>query len=484
MNQLSTHKVNHKKPNRKDPNTHFVTNRQIMLTNTPKIKTKKTLQEWPVNTIISKFPSRNQKKCIQLVQPNKKHRIFAIQVGQQVQGLRMLTQIYNGHVLTPEGWINGGSVIIEDCRIKEVSKSSRQLEGMDHHIDAHGMHVVPGGIDLHCHGGGGRDFQECSRDAFETAALTHLKHGTTAIYATLSSSPIDMMEQACATCDELMKEPKSTIMGMHMEGPYFNPSRAGAQMPEVIRIPDVDEYHHIVEDFDCMRRWDTAPELPGAVEMGKYITGKGIVAAIGHTAAEYPHVKAAWDAGYTLATHFYNGMPGFHNVREFKHAGTVESVYLLEDMAVEVIADGIHVPATLLNLVYHIKGVEHTALCTDALAVTDSESEHAFDPRVIIEDGVCKLSDRSALAGSIATMDRLIKTMVRVVGVPLQDAVRMASETPARIMGIYDRKGSLLRGKDADILLLDSDINLRGVYSMGEFVKGSDRNAPAEIVER
>ena len=484
MNQLSTHKVNHKKPNSKDPNTHFVTNRQIMLTNTPKIKTKKTCQEWPVNTIISKFPSRNQKKCIQLVQPNKKHRIFAIQVGQQVQGLRMLTQIYNGHVLTPEGWINGGSVIIEDCRIKEVSKSSRQLEGMDHHIDAHGMHVVPGGIDLHCHGGGGRDFQECSRDAFETAALTHLKHGTTAIYATLSSSPIDMMEQACATCDELMKEPKSTIMGMHMEGPYFNPSRAGAQMPEVIRIPDVDEYHHIVEDFDCMRRWDTAPELPGAVEMGKYITGKGIVAAIGHTAAEYPHVKAAWDAGYTLATHFYNGMPGFHNVREFKHAGTVESVYLLEDMAVEVIADGIHVPATLLNLVYHIKGVEHTALCTDALAVTDSESEHAFDPRVIIEDGVCKLSDRSALAGSIATMDRLIKTMVRVVGVPLQDAVRMASETPARIMGIYDRKGSLLRGKDADILLLDSDINLRGVYSMGEFVKGSDRNAPAEIVER
>ena len=394
----------------------------------------------------------------------------------------MLTQIYNGHILTPEGWINSGSIVIEDNRIKEVSKSSRMLDGMDKAIDARGMHVVPGGIDLHCHGGGGCDFQECTREAFETVARTHLRHGTTAIYATLSSSPLDMMERACQTCDELMDEPNSTIMGMHMEGPYFNPSKAGAQMPEVIRIPDPQEYIHIVEDFDCMRRWDTAPELPGAVEMGKYITSKGIVAAIGHTGAEYSHVKAAWDAGYTLATHFYNGMPGFHNVREFKHAGTVESVYLLKDMAVEVIADGIHVPSTLLNLVYHIKGVEHTALCTDALAVTDSDSEHAFDPRVIIEDGVCKLSDRSALAGSIATMDRLIKTMVRVVDVPLQDAVRMASETPARIMGIYDRKGSLQRGKDADILLLDSDINLRGVYSMGEFVKDSDRNAPAEIV--
>lgn len=396
----------------------------------------------------------------------------------------MLTQIYNGHVLTPEGWINGGSVIIEGNRIKEVSKSSRQLDGMDKTIDAHGMNVVPGGIDLHCHGGGGCDFQECTREAFETVARTHLQHGTTAIYATLSSSPIDMMERACMTCDELMRESGSTIMGMHMEGPYLNPSKAGAQMPEVIRIPDPNEYRHIVEDFDCMRRWDTAPELPGAAEMGRYITSKGIVAAIAHTAAEYRHVKAAWDAGYTLATHFYNAMPGFHNVREFKHAGTVESVYLLEDMAVEVIADGIHVPSTLLNLVYHMKGVERTALCTDALAVTDSDSEHAFDPRVIIEDGVCKLSDRSALAGSIATMDRLIKTMVRVVDVPLQDAMRMASETPARIMGIYDRKGSIQRGKDADILLLDSDINLRGVFSMGEFVKGSDRIAPAEIVER
>ena len=383
----------------------------------------------------------------------------------------MLTQIYNGHVLTPEGWINGGSVIIEGNRIKEVSKSSRQLDGMDKTIDAHGMNVVPGGIDLHCHGGGGCDFQECTREAFETVARTHLKHGTTAIYATLSSSPIDMMERACVTCDELMRESGSTIMGMHMEGPYLNPSKAGAQMPEVIRIPDPNEYRHIVDDFDCMRRWDTAPELPGAAEMGRYITSKGIVAAIAHTAAEYRHVKAAWDAGYTLATHFYNAMPGFHNVREFKHAGTVESVYLLEDMAVEVIADGIHVPSTLLNLVYHMKGVERTALCTDALAVTDSDSEHAFDPRVIIEDGVCKLSDRSALAGSIATMDRLIKTMVRVVDVPLQDAMRMASETPARIMGIYDRKGSIQRGKDADILIMDDNCELNAVYAMGQLVE-------------
>ena len=383
----------------------------------------------------------------------------------------MLTQIYNGEVLTPEGWIKGGSVIFEDSRIVEVAKSSRVQEGIDRAVDAYGMYVLPGGIELHCHGGGGSDFMEGTAEAFRTAVATHMRHGTTAIYPTLSSSPLSMIEDACVTCQELMHEHNSPIMGLHLEGPYFNPRKAGAQMPESIRTPDPAEYTHIVEDYDCVRRWDVAPELPGAVEMGRYITGKGVVAAIGHTAAEYPEVKAAYEAGYSLATHFYNGMPGFHNVREYKHAGTVESVYLMENMSVEMITDGIHVPATILRLIHRMKGVERTALVTDALAVTDSDSTRAFDPRVIIEDGVCKLSDRSALAGSIATMDRLIRTAVMQADIPLRDAVRMASETPARIMGIYDRKGSIQRGKDADVIIMNQDLRLQSVFAMGNKVE-------------
>lgn len=383
----------------------------------------------------------------------------------------MLTQIYNGHILTPQGWINGGSVIMEDSRIAEIKNSANLEPKADVHVNAYGMHVVPGGVELHCHGGGGSDFMEGTPEAFRTAVHAHLKHGTTAMFATLSSATLPMMERACATCSELMKEPDSPIMGLHLEGPYFNPRKAGAQMPELIRNPDVAEYHHIVEDYDAVKRWSAAPELPGAIEMGRYLVDKGIVAAIGHTDAEYPDVKAAYEAGYTHATHFYNGMPGFHNVREFKHAGTVEAVYLMEDMTVEMIADGIHVPPSILKLVYRIKGVERTALITDALAMTASDSDRAFDPRVIIEDGVCKLSDRSALAGSIATMDRLIRTAVQQAGIPLNDACRMVSETPARIMGIYDRKGSLQRGKDADIILLDSDLNAHAVYSMGKLVE-------------
>ena len=319
----------------------------------------------------------------------------------------MLTQIYNGHILTPEGWINQGSVVFADGRIVEVSRGSNIVDKVDHTVDAQGMNVVPGGIELHCHGGGGSDYMEGTEEAFRTATRAHMRHGTTAMFPTLSSATLPMIEAACQTCDRLMREPASPIMGLHLEGPYFNPRRAGAQMPDIIRLPDPDEYHHIIEDYECVRRWDAAPELPGALEFARYITSKGVVAAIGHTDAEYPEVKAAFDAGYTHATHFYNGMPGFHNVREFKHAGTVESIYLLDGMSVEIIADGIHVPMPILRLVHRMKGVERTALVTDALAVTDSDSDKAFDPRVIIEDGVCKLSDRSALAGSIATMDRL-----------------------------------------------------------------------------
>ncbi len=383
----------------------------------------------------------------------------------------MLTQIYNGHILTPEGWINQGSVVFADGRIVEVSRGSNIVDKVDHTVDAQGMNVVPGGIELHCHGGGGSDYMEGTEEAFRTATRAHMRHGTTAMFPTLSSATLPMIEAACQTCDRLMREPASPIMGLHLEGPYFNPRRAGAQMPDIIRLPDPDEYHHIIEDYECVRRWDAAPELPGALEFARYITSKGVVAAIGHTDAEYPEVKAAFDAGYTHATHFYNGMPGFHNVREFKHAGTVESIYLLDGMSVEIIADGIHVPMPILRLVHRMKGVERTALVTDALAVTDSDSDKAFDPRVIIEDGVCKLSDRSALAGSIATMDRLIRTMVMQAGIPLHDAVRMASETPARIMGIYDRKGSIQRGKDADILILDDNCNLHAVYAMGRLVE-------------
>lgn len=384
----------------------------------------------------------------------------------------MLTQIINARILTPQGWLKDGSVILRDNKILEVTNCDLAVIGAEV-IDAKGMYVVPGGVEMHVHGGGGRDFMEGTEDAFREAIAAHAKHGMTSIFPTLSSSTVPMIEKAVETCNKLMAEKNSPVLGLHLEGHYLNLKKAGGQMPENIKDPDPNEYIPIVEKSHCLARWDAAPELPGAIQFGKYCAAKGVLPTIAHTCAEYEDVLAAYNAGFTHVTHFYNAMPGFHNKREYKYEGTVESVYLIDDMTVECVADGIHVPPTILRMVYKIKGVERMALITDALACAASDSDKAFDPRVIIEDGVCKLSDRSALAGSIATTDRLIRTMVQQVDVPLEDAIRMASETPAKIMNVYDRKGSLAKDKDADILILDNDLNIRCVWQMGKIIENS-----------
>ncbi len=382
----------------------------------------------------------------------------------------MLTQIINGIIHTPSGWLKGGSIIIDNNKILDVTTCDLPVVGAKI-IDAKGMYITPGGIEIHCHGGGGRDFMEGTEEAFRVAIDAHMQHGTTSIFPTLSSSTIPMIKAAAQTTEKLMAEENSPVLGLHLEGHYFNMKMAGGQLPENIKNPDPDEYIPLLEQTNCIKRWDAAPELPGATEFGKYITSKGVLASIGHTHSNYDEVKAAWESGYTHATHFYNAMPGFHKKNEYKYEGTVESVYLIDDMTVELVADGIHVPPAILKLVYKLKGVEKTALITDALACAASNSKTAFDPRVIIEDGVCKLADRSALAGSIATMDRLIKTMTTKAEVSLFDTIRMISETPAKIMKVYDRKGSLEKGKDADILFIDENYDVLGVMAMGKVVK-------------
>lgn len=380
----------------------------------------------------------------------------------------MLKQIFNGTIHTPEGWVKGGSVIFENGKIIEVKSDSLKVDGAET-IDAKGAYVTPGGIEIHCHGGGGRDFMECKEDAFVTAAATHLKHGTTTIFPTLSSSSQQMIDEAAEVCEKLIARGDTTIMGLHLEGPHLNIKKTGGQMPEYICNPDPAKYIPMIERFKCIKRIDAAPELDGALEFGKFASEHGIVMGIAHTTAEYPEVLAAYNNGYSLATHFYNAMGGFHNVREYKHEGTVESVYLIDDIDVEMITDGCHLPDTIIRLIHKLKGVERTAIITDSLACAGSDSNYIFLPGAIIEDGVCKVADGSALAGSIATMDRLITT-THNAGIPLHDTIRMASETPARIMGISDRKGALVKGKDADILLLDSDTKLKAVYSMGNLV--------------
>ena len=377
----------------------------------------------------------------------------------------MLTQIINGHILTPQGWMKDGSVLISDGKILEITNSDLAVIGATM-VDARGMYIVPGLVAMHVHGGGGSDFTEATPEAFRTAAKAHLAHGATTIFPTLSSSSFETLGQAVSVCQELMKEPGSTIMGLHIEGPYLNPKMAGELFADQIKAIDPAEYQALIEKADgCIKRWDISPELEGGHDFARYMRSKGLMVALTHTEAEYDEIKAAYAAGFTHAAHFYNAMPGFHKRREYKYEGTVESVYLMDGMSVEVIADGRHLPSTILRLVYKLKGVERTCLVSDALAYAACDNPQV-DPKYVIEDGVCKLADHSSLAGSLATMDRLVQTMVKA-GVPFADAIRMASETPAKLIGVDDRKGTLQKGKDADILIFDRNLNLRAVWSMG-----------------
>ena len=385
----------------------------------------------------------------------------------------MLTQIINGQILTPQGWMKDGSVLISDGKILEVTNSDMAIIGADI-VDAKGMYIVPGFISMHAHGGGGHDFTEATPEAFKAAVLAHLKHGATTVVPTLSSTTFDVIGQAVKTCEELMQEPGSVIAGLHIEGPYMNRKMGGTQWGEYLKDPDPEEYIPLLESTDCIRRWDISPELPGAHDFARYTSARGILTAVTHTEAEYDEVKAAFEAGFTHAAHFYNAMPGFHKRREYKYEGTVESVFLTDGMSVEVIADGVHLPATILKLVYKLKGADNMCLVTDALKYAGYDGQPIDDPRYIVTDGVCKLADGVTLAGSIATSDTLVRTIALKAGIPLEDAVRMASETPARLLHIDDRKGSLQKGKDADIVILDKKINVRCVIAGGKIVEGTN----------
>lgn len=385
----------------------------------------------------------------------------------------MLTQIINGRILTPQGWLKDGSILISEGKILEVTNSDLAVIGAKV-IDARDMYVLPGFVAMHVHGGGGHDFKEGTPEAFGMAVNAHLKHGATTIFPTLTAASMAEIQQAASVCESMMEERNSVVGGLHLEGPYLNPTMSSSLFGDSIKPIDEAEYKEILNGTHCIRRWDISPELDGAMEFAKYVKSKDIMLAVTHTEAEFELIKEAFAAGFTHAAHFYNAMPGFHKRREYKYEGTVESVYLMDNMTVEVIADGAHLPSTILKLVYKLKGVENTCLVTDAVSYAACENP-VVDPRYVIEDGVCKLADHSSLAGSLATMDQLVRIMVQKAGIPLADAVRMASETPARLIGVDDHKGSLMKGKDADILVMDRNLNVCGVWKNGIAIPGTDK---------
>ena len=387
------------------------------------------------------------------------------------------TLIFNGRIITPYRMINNGSILVEDGKIADISEGRLPVSECTT-IDAKGLYVSPGFIDIHTHGGGGFDFMDGTVEAYLGAAIEHAKHGTTALVPTTVTSTKESLKETF----EIYKKAKASkykgasLLGLHLEGPYFSMEQRGAQDPRYIKNPEREEYEEILSWSDDIIRWSAAPELDGAMEFGRFLKEKNILPSIGHSNAIYEEVIEAFENGYTHITHLYSGMSGVRRINAYRYAGVIESAFLIDEMTVEIIADGAHLPSSLLKLIYKIKGPDKIALVTDSMrAAGMPEGESILGgirdgQKVIVEDGVAKLPDRTAFAGSVATADRLVRTMINIAEVPLIDAVRMMTTTPAKIMKIDDRKGSIVVGKDADLVIFDEDINIQTTMVEGEVV--------------
>ena len=364
-----------------------------------------------------------------------------------------------------------GYVYFKNGKIMDVTSADYPVK---EEYDATGFYVSAGFIDIHTHGGGGNPF-EGSLDDIVAGCNFHLKHGTTSICPTISAAPFESMAHSVKNVADAMKDARvmGTILGAHMEGPYLSAKQAGAQCPDFITPPVENEYLPLLEEYgDVIARWSYAPENDVGERFVTALGDYGVIASAGHTDAIYNDMCRASEKGCLLVTHLYSCTSTITRDHGFRRLGVIETAYLLDDMYVEIICDGKHLPPELIRLIYKIKGAEKIALVTDSLALAGTEQTHGFmqSTEFIIEDGVCKLMDRSAFAGSIATADRLLRVAVKEAGISLLDAVRMLTKTPADIMNLAT-KGSLARGMDADFVIFDEDISIRDVFAKGVLVK-------------
>ena len=387
-------------------------------------------------------------------------------------------QIVNGTIITPYRILTDKHLIIDQGIILAVRDDS-ELDAKLPTLDAEGGCIAPGFIDMHLHGGGGYDFSDGTEEAIIEPAITHAKHGTTSLAPTTVAGDFDSLKKLISLYNGVAADCRfrgANLLGLHLEGPYFSVEQRGAQDIRYLKTPTPEEYTEILALSDRIIRWDAAPELPGCLEFADTLRRRGIMASVAHSNATFAEALAAREHGFSHITHFYSGTSTVTRIGAFRVAGINEFAYLFDDVSVEIIADGCHLPPSLLKLIYKIKGPSRTALITDAMraAGTDLKTSRIGDSEngqeVIIEDGVAKLPDRTSFAGSIATTNRLVRNMVRLADVPLTEAVCMATSTPAKLLGLDRRKGILAPGYDADVVIFDDDFEILATIVAGEVI--------------
>ncbi len=378
----------------------------------------------------------------------------------------MRTLIKNAKVVTSEEVIKG-SVAYTDGIIDYVGKDEVEADEI---IDAEGGYVVPGFIDIHCHGGNNLEFMDASVEEFGKIAEFHKSHGTTTLYATTLAADWNETIDALERFKEYKeKNPASTLEGVHLEGPWLNPKQCGAQNTSYMQLPNAEKLKELKEKYPFIYKVGAAPELEGGAEFGEMGKKLGIVMSPAHTDANFLDMEEALKHGYNIMTHLYSGMKGTERVNAYRVAGAVEAGLYFDAYYVEIIADGKHLPPELLKFIYKCKGPDRICMITDAIRAAGLPNGSKtkigslkLGLDVIVEDDVAKMPDRQAFAGSTATTDRLYRTMAKAIGTKNQALValsKMSSLTPARVMGLTDR-GEIAVGKIADLVMLTPELEL------------------------
>ncbi|MFJ3304501.1 N-acetylglucosamine-6-phosphate deacetylase [Streptomyces sp. NPDC086549] len=363
-------------------------------------------------------------------------------------------------VVLPTGIVDDGRVIVEGTRIAGAASADAQV------VDVSGHWLVPGFVDIHNHGGGGASFSGPVDDVL-TAIRTHRLHGTTTLVASTVTDDMDILAQQAGLLSELAEQ--GDIAGIHFEGPFISPCRKGAHSEALLRDPDPADVRKLIDAARGKARMVTlATELPGGLDSVRLLAEHGVIAAVGHTDATYEQTVEAIDAGATVATHLFNAMP----VLGHRSPGPIAALLEDERVTVELINDGTHLHPAALELAFRHAGADRVAFITDAMdAAGIGDGRYMLGPlEVEVSEGVARLVEGGSIAGSTLTLDRAFKRAVTIDRLPVEDVVAALSANPARLLGMYDTIGSLEPGKDADLVLLDADFELKGVMRRGEWV--------------
>ena len=382
------------------------------------------------------------------------------------------TVILNGTIITPFQYLQDRMVMIEKGKIVTITDRKEDLSILENVevIEARDKYIVPGFIDIHVHGGGGADVMDGEYESIKKIATTHSQSGTTAFLPTTMTMSKEMIIKSLRSVNEakIKGTGAAEILGVHLEGPYINPEKKGAQREEDIEGCSTEEFLAFNQASGNLIRLVTiAPEMPGAIELIRWLHRQGMIVSAGHTNATYQQMQETIHAGLTHITHLFNAMRGLHH----REPGVVGAALTEPGLTTEVIADGIHIHPIILKMIHQMKGAGKVILVTDAMKATGLP-EGIYDlggQEVMVKGEQAKLQD-GTLAGSVLTMNKAVHNMVTKVGIPLTEALQMASYSPAKLLDIADKKGTLEPDKDADIVILNKNFETELTMVSGQVV--------------